>query len=79
VPTIADLLRPAAERPVTFPVCNREYDTTKLGLAGGGTDPSCVLDTTRPGNGNGGHTGPEYGTDLSAGERADLLEFLKGH
>jgi hypothetical protein len=79
VPTIADLLRPAPERPATFPVCNREYDTAKLGLAGRASDPSCVFDTTRAGNGNGGHTGHEYGTDLSEGERLDLLEFLKGH
>jgi hypothetical protein len=79
VPTIADLLRPAAERPATFPVCNRDYDTAKLGLAGGGGDPSCAFDTTRPGNGNGGHSGAEYGTDLSDGECLDLLEFLKGH
>jgi mono/diheme cytochrome c family protein len=78
VPTIEDLLRPAAERPPSFPVCNREYDAVKLGLANRGSDPSCVFDTTLPGNGNGGHTGPEYGTDLSPEERAELIDFLKG-
>ena len=78
VPTIDDLLHPAAERPGSFPICNREYDPVKLGLASGGGDPSCVFDTTLPGNGNGGHTGTQYGTDLSAEQRADLIEFLKG-
>ncbi len=79
VPTIDDLLRPAAERPASFPVCNREYDPVKLGLAGGDGDPSCVFDTTQPGNGNGGHTGRAYGTesDLSDEDRAALLDFLK--
>ena len=32
VPTIFDLLRPAAERPVTFPTGQREYDPIKLGI-----------------------------------------------
>jgi hypothetical protein len=79
VPTIDDLLRPAAERPASFPVCSGEYDPVKLGLASGGGDSSCVFDTTRPGNGKDGHTGPEYGTDLGAEDRAALIEFLKGH
>ncbi|HEY7516089.1 MAG TPA: hypothetical protein VIC87_16490, partial [Vicinamibacteria bacterium] len=79
VPTIDDLLKPASARPSTFPVCDREYDPVKLGLASRGSDASCVFDTARPGNGNGGHTGPEYGTDLAADDRAALIEFLKGH
>jgi mono/diheme cytochrome c family protein len=78
VPSIDDLLRPAADRPRSFPVCGRDYDPVKLGLANSGSDPSCIFDTTLPGNDNGGHTGPEYGTDLSAAERADLIDFLKG-
>ena len=32
VPTIYDLLKPAAERPVTFPTGQREYDPVKLGI-----------------------------------------------
>ena len=79
VPTIDDLLRPAAERPASFPVCSGEYDPVKLGLARSGDDPSCVFDTARAGNGKDGHTGPEYGTDLPAEQRAELIEFLKGH
>jgi mono/diheme cytochrome c family protein len=78
VPTIDDLLRPAAERPRSFPICDREYDPVKLGLAGTGADPACVFDTTLAGNGNGGHSGPTFGTDLSIAQRRDLIEFLKG-
>ncbi len=32
VPTLYDLLTPAAERPVTFPTGQREYDPVKLGI-----------------------------------------------
>ena len=78
VPTIDDLLQPAARRPRSFPVCNREYDPVKLGLGNRGSDASCVFDTTLPGNGNGGHTGPDYGTDLSPEQRGELIDFLKG-
>lgn len=78
VPTIDDLLRPASERPRTFPVCNREYDPVKLGLASRGGDSTCVFDTSLPGNANAGHAGPAYGTDMSPDQRADLIEFLKG-
>ncbi len=79
VPTIQDLLLPAKTRPPSFPVCNREYDPVNLGLADGGSDSSCVFDTTRPGNGNGGHTGREYGTEgLSREERNALIDYLKG-
>jgi hypothetical protein len=30
-----------------------------------------------PGNGNGGHEGPAYGTDLSQQDKAALVEYLK--
>lgn len=34
-------------------------------------------DTTQPGNGNYGHEGPDYGTDLSAEDKQALIEYLK--
>ena len=34
-------------------------------------------DTRLPGNGNQGHEGREYGTELSAEEKDALVEFLK--
>jgi hypothetical protein len=34
-------------------------------------------DTALPGNGNAGHEGPAYGTDLPAEAKDALIEFLK--
>jgi mono/diheme cytochrome c family protein len=54
VPTVYDLLSPAAERPKTFRVGSREYDTVKLGLK----PPDhgfWVFDTSKDGNHNTGH------------------------
>jgi cytochrome c5 len=78
VPTLYDLLRPAAERPDSFFVGNPEYDPVKLGYVSApaaGRLPF-VFRTSQPGNGNGGH---EYGTQLGEDERMALLEYLKGH
>jgi hypothetical protein len=36
-----------------------------------------LFDTRAPGNGNGGHEGKAYGTELSADEKTALVEFLK--
>ncbi len=78
VPTLHDLLRPAAERPDSFIVGNPEYDPVKLGYvsapAAGRT--RFVFRTSAPGNGNEGH---EYGTRLGEDDRMALLEYLKGH
>lgn len=84
VPTLHDLLQPAAERPRTFWLGHREYDPERLGYAAVSppTDPRGVdypafeFDTALPGNSNAGH---EYGTALSAAEKRDLLEYLKTH
>jgi mono/diheme cytochrome c family protein len=75
VPTLYHLLLPAEQRPKTFPVGQREYDPEKLGYITEvqGT-PRFVFDTTLPGNRNTGH---EYGKQLTAEQRADLLEYLK--
>jgi hypothetical protein len=88
VPTLADLLRPAQERPVSFYIGgDTEYDLTRLGVAyleqpradrrraGGRQTPRQFLfDTQSPGNANGGH---EFGTHLTALDRQALLEYLK--
>ncbi len=86
VPTIADLLSPAAQRPTTFAVGHSGYDTARLGLL---TYPSLdatataagatfLYDTSQPGNSNVGHEGAQFGTTLSADDKAALLEYLKG-
>ena len=83
VPTIYDLLKPAAERPVSFPTGQREYDPVKLGLQ---TDPSKYtvpagltpfqFDTRLRGNWNSGHEWSFY-PQLSDEARFAIIEFLK--
>jgi hypothetical protein len=76
VPTLYDLLLPAEQRPKTFALGGREYDPTKLGFAVGTacSQQDCLVDTTRTGDGNGGHL---WGTDLAEPDRTALLEYLK--
>jgi len=79
VPTLRDLLSPQADRPAAFV---RGLDVVD-GRNGGFVAPRCdaktppprgfCFDTTRPGNGNGGH---RYGTDLAPGQKDDLLAYL---
>ncbi len=44
---------------------------------GAGVKGLFEFDTTLPGNGNTGHTGPSFGTDLSPEQKQQLIEFLK--
>lgn len=73
VPTLHDLLLPAAARPARFSVGRWEYDPKKVGYVSDGTVPF-VVDTSVAGNSNRGH---EYGTTLSEEDRAALLSYLK--
>jgi hypothetical protein len=76
VPTLYHLLLPPEQRPKSFALGKREYDPVKLGFAVD-TECSledCVVDTTRTGDGNGGHP---WGTDLAEPDRMALLEYLK--
>jgi hypothetical protein len=76
VPTLYHLLLPPEQRPKTFALGSRQYDPVKLGFvvdtACGQKD--CLVDTTRTGDGNGGHL---WGTDLAESDRMALLEYLK--
>jgi hypothetical protein len=82
VPTIDDLLKPAVQRPVTFPVGQREYDPVKLGIQ---IDPAkfsqaqgmppFTFDTRIGGNWNTGHEWKFY--PLSDDDRHAIIEFLK--
>ena len=77
VPTIADLLRPPAERPTTFWRGYDVYDFDDLGFVSTGPEAEAtgfLYDTRLKGNGNGGHL---YGTDLSEADRGALIEYLK--
>lgn len=83
VPTIADLLKPAAERPKKFWLGHRAYDLSRVGLRviaetegpQKAISADFLYDTTLPGNGNQGH---EFGTRLPEEDKRALLEFLKG-
>jgi mono/diheme cytochrome c family protein len=81
VPTLRDLLKPAAERPKVFHRGYDVYDQRDVGfvssVATEGSRSYFKYDTAVPGNGNGGHEGPAYGTTLSADDRDALIEFLK--
>jgi hypothetical protein len=73
VPSLYALLLPPAERPLRFAVGRWEYDPKHVGYVSDGQVPF-VLDTSLPGNGNGGH---EYGTKLADEDRWALVEYLK--
>jgi hypothetical protein len=76
VPTLYDLLLPPEQRTKKFALGGREYDPVKLGfvVTTSCDQQDCVVDTTRTGDGNGGHL---WGTDLSEPDRMALLEYLK--
>jgi hypothetical protein len=78
VPTLAQLLTPAAQRVRTFAV-GPEYDQVNIGLAAtqtrfGYTFHATGCDDLDSGNSNCGH---EYGTTLSESDKRALLEYLK--
>ena len=81
VPTLYDLLRPAALRPKKFYVGSHEYDPVKVGFV---TEKSpenvFAFDTSVAGNSNAGH---EYLSDKATGkpftefQRLSLVEYMK--
>ncbi len=78
VPTLADLLKPAILRPISFKV-GPAYDISKVGLAATQTKLNFTYTTTdcllrNSGNSRCGH---EYGTGFTATEKTALLEYLK--
>jgi hypothetical protein len=88
VPTLYHVLNSSA-RPKAFTrsygTAEADYDPVRVGVKFSPVDrppdPKLpyaerrdVYDTTRRGQGNGGHT---YGDDLTEAERADLIEYLK--
>jgi hypothetical protein len=84
VPTLRDLLRPAKKRPPTFTRGDDVYDSINVGFR---SEPKrersedgrklFLYDTSLPGNGNQGHEGVAYGTELPESEIDSLLEYLK--
>ena len=81
VPTLHDLLMPAAQRPKVFYRGYDVYDPVKVGfistVAAEGARHYFRFDTALPGNGNQGHDGEQFGTRLPASDKSALLEYLK--
>jgi mono/diheme cytochrome c family protein len=81
VPTLRDLLNPASQRPRIFYRGYDVYDPRNVGFV---SDVAAEkgrrhfrFDTSLPGNGNFGHEGRAYGTELPAADKEALLEYLK--
>ena len=77
VPTLRDLLEPAANRPKVFWRGYDVYDQSKVGFVSDSPEAKRVgtrLDTASKGGGNHGH---EFGTALSIEEKDALVEYLK--
>jgi hypothetical protein len=77
VPTLRDLLEPAAKRPKVFWRGYDVYDQAKVGFVTDGPEARRIgtrHDTASKGGGNQGH---EFGTGLSATDKEALVEFLK--
>ncbi|HVY08186.1 MAG TPA: c-type cytochrome [Burkholderiales bacterium] len=81
VPTLRDLLEPAARRPKVFYRGYDVYDAAKVGfksnVAEEGDRKYFRFDTEVAGNGNWGHEGRRFGTGMSIDDKESLVEFLK--
>src|SRR6185437_14643879 len=78
VPTLSELLKPAAERVSAFRI-GPAYDIVNVGLAVEQTRFDYTLETTDCSDRNSGNSrcGHEFGTTLSADEKKASLEYLK--
>ena len=81
VPTLRDLLEPAAARPRVFWRGDDVYDRRQVGfvsnVAARGGVAFFRYDTAIPGNANTGHEGSAYGTELPSADKDALVEYLK--
>lgn len=78
VPTLAELLKPSAQRKSQFSV-GRKYDVESIGLAATQEQSSEIRSVTDCSDINSGNSrcGHEYGTGLSDPDKRALLEYLK--
>ena len=78
VPTLAELLKPAAQRVKQFKI-GPAYDPVNVGLAVEQSQFDYTVTTTDCGNLNSGNSncGHEFGTQLTDPEKKALLEYLK--
>jgi len=81
VPTLRELLEPAANRRAQFFRGYDVIDRERVGFISDVPEENghkfFLYDTRLPGNGNAGHEGAAFGTNLSAEDKDALVEFLK--
>jgi hypothetical protein len=81
IPNLKELLDPAPVRTKVFYRGNDIYDPQNVGFVSNLAQLEgrkfYRFDTQQPGNGNAGHEGPAYGTDLPTEEKQALIEYLK--
>ena len=81
VPNLRELLEPAAHRTKMFYRGNDVFDPQNVGFVSNVAEQDgrkfFIYDTSKRGNGNGGHEGHAYGTDLPPEEKHALIEYLK--
>ena len=81
VPTLRDVLEPSARRPAVFYRGYDVYDPVKVGFVTSVAEENgkryFKYDVKVPGNGNAGHEGKRFGTELSAEDKDALVEYLK--
>lgn len=80
VPNLRALLEPSANRPKVFWIGYDVYDYENVGFITQGPEAEAEgwrYDTALPANGNQGHEGRAYGTELPPDEKDALIEYLK--
>jgi hypothetical protein len=81
VPTLRDLLEPSTLRPPTFYRGDDVFDPNRVGfesnISARDGNKFFFYDTNVIGNGNKGHEGKVYGTQLAPAEKDALVEYLK--
>jgi mono/diheme cytochrome c family protein len=81
VPNLRELLEPSSTRTTVFYRGNDVFDPQNVGfvsnVATQGGQEFYRFETAQRGNGNQGHEGLEYGTELPPDEKRALLEYLK--
>ena len=81
VPNLRELLSPQEKRSKVFYRGNDVYDPQNVGFVASVAEQNgnryFLFDTTMRGNGNQGHEGEEYGTNLPENKKSALIEYLK--
>lgn len=81
VPSLRDLLEPVAKRPAVFYRGDDVFDPVRVGFESNVAEREgrrfFRYDTATAGNGNRGHEGKEYGTELAPSDKDALVEYLK--